>query len=476
MVRSFLINIWELLIAGIITANQLRIARSPFKGLVERLSNHISMLGTSARKVEDYDAIGFDMDLCIARYKFKSFLKIMYESCAAKLVRDHGYPSDMFPEDEDIDRLMSFVGRVVVDLSNMLVMKIGEKGEILRVFDGEERLSNDEIKKIYGDDPKLTGIDLENLNFGQNYYFASDLFKCDYIYIFLRIKELIKKKGKYPFLEKLTSKDVLDDLKDASSFNYHHYRERYMPPEEVGFYFPMFKVNPKRFLHKMNTEVFEKLRQLKDSGKVVFLITNSHVGYYDIIFPFVTQDTPDAEKILDYIGMNAGKPKFFKRDDIPFYRVDYSKRDLRSPHEMNFAANKFFLEGNVANFTKELQNKLGKQDIKVLYFGDNSTGDMECVRHPCWENAFIYEEMCEASDSLRSREDYYDFTNMWGSWLTDTTINGDTVNTLLYGKAKNQFCKAFSRVCSKECLDFLTLESNKTKEQKAPEQPTSGQQ
>jgi HAD superfamily 5'-nucleotidase-like hydrolase len=418
------------------------------------------MLGTSKKSVEEYDAIGFDMDLTLARYKFRPFFQILYECAVAKLVRDHDYPNDLFPDDELLDHFLAFSGRSVVDLKRFYLLKLGKNGEVLRGFSGYDQLTAEEIKEAYGPEGKLTSVDLDNLSFGKEFYFTSDMFKIDYPLVFLQIKQLLKKKGKYPLLESKTGQDILQDLSDASNFNYHHYHKKYTPPEEIGFYFPMLKVNPKRFLYKIDPRVFQKLRELKAQGKIVFLVTNAHVGYYDIIFPFITQEEQDAVDTLHYVGMNGCKPSFFTKPyKNKFFKVDYSKRDLKGDHDKDFDSNKFFLEGNAAELTDEFRKRTGKDDVKVLYFGDNSTGDMQCSDCEGWENAFVFEELTELDDALKAREDFFDFTRNWGSWVKDKDIHGNEVDTLLYDKSLNKFSKVFSRVCSEDCLGFLTAKA-----------------
>lgn len=416
------------------------------------------MLGAKQRPVEDYDVIGFDMDLCLARYKFRTFSQILFECEAIQLVKDHGYPRDLFPDDEEMADFLTYSGRGVVDLKTLYVLKLGKSGEVLRALDGYTQLTADEIKQAYGEEGKIKGVNLEKLDFGKDFYFSSDLFKVDYILLFIRIKELLKQKGKYPVLENKTGRQILSDLMDCSNANYHHFHKKYTAPEEWGFYFPILSTNPKRFLHMIDTRIFEKLRDLKKAGKVIFLLTNAHLGYFNIIFPFITQEIPWAEEVLDYIGMNGTKPYFFtKPDQQKFYRVDYSRPDLRGEHDLDFSKSKYFLEGNAKDMTAEFRKKLGKEEVKVIYFGDNCVGDMECVAAEGWDNAFIYEELCESDPEMQQRSDYYDFTKKWGSWVRDKDVNGNEVDTLLYDKSCNQFCRAFSRTCSKQCLEFFTL-------------------
>lgn len=420
----------------------------------------IKMLGAKQRPVEEYDAIGFDMDLCIARYKLRAFSQIIFESAAIHLVRTHGYPQELFPDDEDMDDFLSYSGRAVADLRTMYVLKLGKSGEVLRALDGYTPLTTDQIKQTYGPDAKIKGADLERLNFGKDYYFASDLFKVDYILLFIRIKELLKQKGRYPLLEEKTGWDMISDFRDSSNDNYHHYHKKYSPPEHWGNFFPILSTNPKRFLYKSDTRIFEKLRDLKKAGKVTFLLTNAHFGYFKIIFPFISQDVQNAEDIFDFIGMNGTKPLFFTRPDVQkFYRVDHTKPDLRGHHDLDFSKSKYFLEGNAEELTAEIKKRLGKEEVSVIYFGDNSTGDMECVAADGWDNAFIYEELSEADQEMKGRADFYDFTSKWGSWIKDKDVNGNEVSTLLHDKSSNKFCRAFSRVCSDQCLDFFTLKN-----------------
>ena len=62
-----------------------------------------------------YDAIAFDMDLCFAEYKSKNFLKLLYESVAAKMVIHLGYPQEIFPDEEEEELFYSRYAKGFID-------------------------------------------------------------------------------------------------------------------------------------------------------------------------------------------------------------------------------------------------------------------------------------------------------------------------------------------------------------------------
>lgn len=417
------------------------------------------MFGASCRRIDEYDAIGFDMDLCLARYRLLPVIALSYECGLIKLVKEKGYPSDLFPEDEEAEELYSFSARCLVDLGNLIVLKIGAQGQVLRAYSGYTRLSNEEIKALYGDQATIKAQDLQQFKFGPGFYFANDLFKVDYILVFIRIKELLnsRPKGTYPKLEQLTGAEILSDLNESMLENYHHFKEKYNPPEEFGYYYPMFRANPKRYLYKTPVALFERLAKLKEAGKYLFITTNAHLGYFDITFPFSTQDYAQAEELFDLVIMNAGKPKFFQVENRPFFKVDLSKKDLKSPLPVDLSQNKRLFEGNCYDLTAEIKRKTGKEEVKVLFFGDTPMNDLVCQAHQDWDCGFICEEFSELEEELRGGKDYWDFTKKWGSMTTDTDVNGNQVDTLIFHLSNTKYSKAFSRLSSPSCLSFLNL-------------------
>ena len=421
------------------------------------------MHGHSSKTIDEYDAVGFDMDLCMARYHLKALVKDSYETVALVLVKDVGYPSEMFPDDEEYEEYFKLFGRCVIDMTNLNVLKVTYDGEVLKAFDGLREMTAEEIKAAYGEKPSIGAQDWSQLYIKDKFYLISDIFKADYLIGMIRIKELLKSKGKYPMLERKTGHDIHLDFRKGVFSNHHHFQgDTYVEPSNFGFFIPMLNVNTKRYVAKTERTFFEKLHELKKAGKIIFIVTNAHVGYFDIVFPFFTQDYPGAIDLFDYVAMHAGKPVFFEKDNRETYKVDYSKKNLKSPHGMDFVENKFLLEGNSKTLTEEFKRKLNKDDVKVLFFGDNMITDMACQATPGWDGAFIFEELTESCPDLSKRADHSDFTTRWGSWLRDRTVDGREVDTLAFHLSKHLVAKTFSRVTSAECLDSLTLKPKPT--------------
>lgn len=72
-------------------------------------------------KASDYDVIAFDMDLTLAEYKMKSFIRLLFASVAAQLINHQGYPKDLFPGDDEEETFYCRFHRGVIDLVSGLV-------------------------------------------------------------------------------------------------------------------------------------------------------------------------------------------------------------------------------------------------------------------------------------------------------------------------------------------------------------------
>ena len=53
----------------------------------------------------------------------------------------------------------------------------------------------------------------------------------------------------------------------------------YLLAEHRGYFFSTIKSNPDKFVKKCPKDIIDWLIQLKHSGKITFLITQSHVDY-----------------------------------------------------------------------------------------------------------------------------------------------------------------------------------------------------
>ncbi|KAK2502816.1 hypothetical protein MC885_016411, partial [Smutsia gigantea] len=79
--------------------------------------------------------------------------------------------------------------------------------------------------------------------------------------------------------------------------------------ENCGIYFPEVKREPGRYLHSCPESVKKWLRQLKNAGKILLLITSSHSDYCRLLCEYTLGN--DFEDIFDIVITNALKPGFF---------------------------------------------------------------------------------------------------------------------------------------------------------------------
>lgn len=88
------------------------------------------------RNITDYDIVAFDMDFTIINYKFKPFMKLMYEAAAVYMIGYLGYPPELIPTTEEEHLLYHFCSRWVIDKKRLWVLKISEDNEVLLAYNG----------------------------------------------------------------------------------------------------------------------------------------------------------------------------------------------------------------------------------------------------------------------------------------------------------------------------------------------------
>ncbi len=100
---------------------------------------------------------------------------------------------------------------------------------------------------------------------------------------------------------------------------------------------------------------------------------------------------------MDYFDITlqyARKPGFFKTQDPserPFFKFD----DVEKTKEVTeLQTGQCYIEGNAQTFYEYLQKATGKQQPKVLYFGDSMRSDIHPSSvHVNWQSVFVLEEM-----------------------------------------------------------------------------------
>ena len=214
-----------------------------------------------------------------------------------------GYPDEIF-EFEDDDYLNFCLNGATLDLEHFRMLKIGENGEVLRGFNGFQRMTEAEIIELYGPEKNFK-IDVQKYRNLPSYASFHTYFDCPIVLLLLKFMEM-KRLGKVT----KTPLEMFDDLKTVIINNYVNYnREEVFPIETYGNFFPRMCAEPSKYIQKRD-DFKELLISLKKKGKFLFLSTNSHVDYCELIMTASIGE--DWKDYFDVISAASSKPVFWK--------------------------------------------------------------------------------------------------------------------------------------------------------------------
>ncbi|XP_027488444.1 5'-nucleotidase domain-containing protein 1 isoform X2 [Corapipo altera] len=205
-------------------------------------------------------------------------------------------------------------------------------------------------------------------------------------------------------------------------------------PEDCGTYFPEVKNHPEKYLQRCPESVKKWLKQLKNAGKILLLITSSHSDYCRLLCEHVLGN--DFEEYFDILITNALKPGFFSHtpNQRPFRTLE---NDEEQEALLSLDKPGWYSQGNSIQLFDLLKKMTGKLDPKVVYFGDSMHSDIFPARHYSnWETVFILEELLgdkvtvpakAESEPLEKKGKYegdqlkapYFISKQWGSFFMD---------------------------------------------------------
>ncbi|KAI1241006.1 hypothetical protein IHE44_0009462 [Lamprotornis superbus] len=221
--------------------------------------------------------------------------------------------------------------------------------------------------------------------------------------------------------------------------------------EECGMYFPEVKNHPDKYLQRCPESVKKWLKQLKNAGKILLLITSSHSDYCRLLCEHVLGN--DFEEYFDILITNALKPGFFSHtpNQRPFrtlgdwasltnsmqFGLVISENDEEQEALLSLDKPGWYSQGNATQLYDLLKKMTGKLDPKVVYFGDSMHSDIFPAHHYSnWETVFILEELLgdkgtvpakAESEPLEKKGKYegdqlkvpYFVSKQWGSFFMD---------------------------------------------------------
>ncbi|KAL2468342.1 HAD-superfamily hydrolase [Forsythia ovata] len=320
-------------------------------------------------------AIGFDMDYTLAQYKSETFESLAYKGTLNKLVHDLGYPKELLQWSFDWKYM---VRGLVLDKKRGNTLKMDRHKYVKVAYHGFREISKEEKVAAYGSTLIRDAFD------EPEYALIDTLFSLAEAYLFAQLVDF-----KDNNLGKISA-DYFQMYKDVRAAVDLCHRD--------GTLKKMVAKDPNRYINK-DTSIVPMLKMLKESGRAVFLVTNSLWDYTNIVMNFLceprTLDGCSASNLdwlqyFDVVITGSAKPRFFHDENranlfevdpesgmllntdngTPMPQVDTSLRlPLMSPNK----SCKVFQGGNVGHLHKLLSIESSSQ---VLYVGDHIYGDI----------------------------------------------------------------------------------------------------
>ena len=213
--------------------------------------------------------------------------------------------------------------------------------------------------------------------------------------------------------------DIAGDLRTVVYRNYVHYTDKEVKPiATYGKFFPPVVKDPSKYI-QYQPELRDTLNILRRKGKKLFVATNSHSDYTEVIMRATLGE--DWRTFFDIICSNARKPLFFWDQKFdPFYEIDttkanYKGRELDGAHELKEGENYIF--GNSKTLTGFFKRITHKEQVRVAFFGDQYITDVySSSLHPNWDGIAVVEELLLYDDSYAEGVDpeMIPLSPLWG--------------------------------------------------------------
>ena len=308
-------------------------------------------------------SIGFDMDHTLAQYNRAAFEALAFNETLAKFI-DAGYPQELSELKFDPD----FVIRgLLVDRKRGNLLKVDAHKYVKQAFHGRLELEKKERHRLYN-----------AKSFKAESFLSVDtFFALSEVQLFVEIVDFMRT---HPGVIEKSFEDVYRDLRTYIDLSH-----------ADGSIKKKVIANPEKYLIPDKSRPKALLRHL-EGGKSLFLLTNSHWDYTNILMSFLYEESTDLtshwKDYFDYIIVGSGKPGFFTGSQ-PFFQV-MEDTGLLKPHSGKFEKGKVYHGGNGHKF-QEITNQRGDE---ILYCGDHIYGDIIRSKEVFnWRTLAVVEEL-----------------------------------------------------------------------------------
>ncbi|EGG15146.1 putative 5'-nucleotidase [Cavenderia fasciculata] len=362
------------------------------------------------QQLKNLDCIGFDMDMTIVRYHNVE-LQLLVNQCMSKTL------APKFPHLANDKLELEICHRgIILDLDTGYILKLGSNKRVLKAFFGSQAVDKKTILETYESQPIPENRPLHSFNGSSTSRFFALISYFDIPAASLWVHHIDHLVKQGVTVTRPLMLEFLQALIDT--FNI-HFTDFYK-----GEYYEEFRKNPGKFVIKATEKCKNWLRELKNNGTKVLLITNSKSEYTDLLMKYCYGE--DFQDLFDLVVADAKKPDFFKKDR-PFYDLEsYFPKVVNQIQvdEVVFNKKTVYNHGNVKTLMDQVRKSKGKSEtdlISFCYVGDHLIGDVSVPKQfSKWMTIAIVEEIEDPNEIvvLKKKTNYKDGNRYeWGSFF-----------------------------------------------------------
>ena len=320
--------------------------------------------------------VGYDLDYTLVHYKTDEWEGSAYRHARTRLA-ERGWPVDNLKFDPDM-----VIQGLTIDLELGNLVKATRFGYVIRASHGTTMLDYGEIRRRYAG----TAVELASPRF----VFLNTLFSLSEALLFAQVVDLADE-GRIP---EVAGYENLYRIVQAELGATH--MDGTVKREVLA--------DPARFIEP-DPDVVPTLRDQRDAGKQLMLITNSEWGYASHIMELgIGRYLPDGESwrdLFDAVIVSADKPSFFEGDS-PLFRIVDENQSTLQPHPGPIEPGAVYYGGSA----RKVEESLGRSGNEILYIGDHLFGDIHISKAALrWRTGLVIRELEPELDAI---EDFHD--------------------------------------------------------------------
>jgi 5'-nucleotidase len=302
-------------------------------------------------------AVGFDMDHTLAPYNHVNFETLAFKVTLDKFIAA-GYPIELSEVRFDPT---SVIRGLLVDQTRGNLLKVDGHKYVKTAYHGKVMLDKEERYRLYNAQ-----------SFRADQFISVDtFFALSEVQLFIEIVEFMRKN---PGKIKKSYEDIYKDLRTFIDLSH---ADGSIKTEVIR--------DPKTYINK-DKHLDVTLERLKDTGKTIFLLTNSDWSYSNSVMTYLLGE--HWRQYFDICIVSAKKPAFFSQKN-PFFKFNPETGKVVQ-HRGQLRASDVYTGGHA----RKLQQLMGMKGDEILYVGDHIYGDIITSKGIVnWRTMLVVEEM-----------------------------------------------------------------------------------